>query len=202
MGDRDDERGGAAEIVRDHSSAVYRFLVHLTGDVSLAEDLTQETFAAAWKARRGFRGEASVATWLHRIALRKALDARRTRCRIEAAETLAARSEADDLDPSRPLAALESARGLASAVGALEPPERLAVILHYYQGLSFRQAAEVLGEPVGTVKWRTSRALARLRATLNAEDHDDGRPAEAVPGPRPARRSPPRSPTTDDPGGT
>jgi RNA polymerase sigma-70 factor (ECF subfamily) len=55
------------EFVDNHYQAVYRFLVHLTRDVHQAEDLTQETFAAAWEKIDTFRGGASLATWLHRI---------------------------------------------------------------------------------------------------------------------------------------
>src|SRR5436305_14025797 len=66
-----------AELVRAHYPAVYRFLVHLTRDVHQAEDLTQEAFAAAWEKIATFQGRAALATWLHRIAYTKFIDARR-----------------------------------------------------------------------------------------------------------------------------
>src|SRR5262249_10318749 len=66
-----------AELVRGHYQAVYRFLVHLTRDVHWAEDLTQETFAAAWERLATFQGRATLATWLHRIAYTKFIDAQR-----------------------------------------------------------------------------------------------------------------------------
>ena len=68
-----------AERVRGHYQAVYRLLVHLTRDVHQAEDLTQETFAAAWERIATFEGRATLATWLHRIAYTKFIDARRGR---------------------------------------------------------------------------------------------------------------------------
>ena len=66
-----------AELVRGHYQTVYRFLVHLTHDVHQAEDLTQETFAAAWEKIATFQGRATLATWLHRIAYTKFIDAQR-----------------------------------------------------------------------------------------------------------------------------
>ena len=68
-------RDACAELVRAHYQAVYRFLVHLTRDVHRAEDLTQETFAAAWEKRATFEGRSTPATWLHRIAYTKFIDA-------------------------------------------------------------------------------------------------------------------------------
>src|SRR5436309_8441585 len=70
-----------AELVRGHYQTVYRFLAHLTRDVHQAEDLTQETFAAAWEKIATFRGRSTLATWLHRIAYTKFIDARRTQRR-------------------------------------------------------------------------------------------------------------------------
>jgi DNA-directed RNA polymerase specialized sigma24 family protein len=61
-------REACAGLVRVHYQAVYRLLVHLTRDAHQAEDLTQETFAAAWEKIGRFQGNASLATWLHRIA--------------------------------------------------------------------------------------------------------------------------------------
>ena len=164
-----------AELVRRHHAGVYRFLLHLTRDPHLADDLTQETFAAAWAKGDGFRGEAAPGTWLHRIAYGKFVDARRGRRRAEAlADRLGRqRREPQTPDPLETILADEAARRLYEAVQGLEDPaDRAVVVLHYWQGMSFRAMAAVLGEPVGTVKWRTSRALGRLRARLEAEGDD------------------------------
>src|SRR4051812_16243144 len=77
---RQDNDGGTdprAELVRAHYQGVYRFLAHLTRDVHKAEDLTQETFAAAWRNWASFQGKSAWATWLHRIAYTKFIDAQR-----------------------------------------------------------------------------------------------------------------------------
>src|SRR5262249_39048411 len=71
-----------AEVVRTHYQQVYRFLVHLCRNVHRAEDLTQETFAAAWEKIATFQGRATLATWLHRIAYTKYIDAQRAERRV------------------------------------------------------------------------------------------------------------------------
>jgi RNA polymerase sigma-70 factor (ECF subfamily) len=60
----------------------------------------------------------------------------------------------------------ENSRCLYEAMGRLESSEYVLILLHYLQGLSFRQMAEVLDEPVGTVKWRTHKTLKKLKKIL------------------------------------
>lgn len=167
-------REAAEALVHRHHAGVYRFLLHLTRDADRADDLTQETFAAAWRRIGGFGGRSSLATWLHRIAFARFVDARRGRLRAEATiERLGRIRPASTVaDPSAALLDDERARRLYEAVQALDEPERVAVVLHYFQGLSLREVAGVVGRPIGTIKWRTSRALARLRERLG-EDFDD-----------------------------
>ena len=68
----------SAELIRAHYQAVYRFLLHLTRDIPRAEDLTQETFVAAWEGIATFQGRSTLATWLHRIAYTKFIDSQRS----------------------------------------------------------------------------------------------------------------------------
>ena len=173
---RSGERDACAEFVRRHHAAVFRLLLHLSRDSHAAEDLTQETFAAAWSSIGSFRGSASLATWLHRIAYCKYADRQRRGRRPEA--QIDARSLVADLSEKRSspargplddLLADEQSRRLALAVDALDEADRELVVLHYLQGLSFREMAEVLGRPAGTVKWRVSEVLARLRELIDAQ---------------------------------
>jgi RNA polymerase sigma-70 factor (ECF subfamily) len=80
-----------------------------------------------------------------------------------------AREEPGVLDPLARMLADEDARQLYGAVSRLAPAKRLAVVLHYIEGLSFRDMARVLDVPVGTLKWRTHEALAELRSLLDPE---------------------------------
>ena len=72
-----------------------------------------------------------------------------------------------DNSPLAHLEAGERSDRIVQAVQALDGSERATIVLHYLEGLSLRETAAVLNEPVGTVKWRTNRALKRLRALLD-----------------------------------
>ena len=163
-------RAGCAELVRSHYASIYRFLLHLSGNVSSAEDLTQETFAAAWAGIGRFGGRASLKTWLHKIAYGKFVDAKR-RCKVSqtAIEKLQRQnnSPAEARNPLAEAISKERSGRVYDAVGELNTDEREVIVLHYFQGLSFREMAAVLDEPTGTVKGRTSRALGQLKITLD-----------------------------------
>jgi RNA polymerase sigma-70 factor (ECF subfamily) len=144
-------------------------MAYLTRDTSLAEELTQETFASAWAGIDSFKGRASLGTWLHRIAYRKFIDSTR---RLQRDTALRNRLEPQNdaapetSDPLHRIDADESYRLLYEAMRRLKSPEYIVIVLHYIQGLSFRQVAKVLDQPVGTVKWQTSRALKSLKVYL------------------------------------
>jgi RNA polymerase sigma-70 factor (ECF subfamily) len=144
-------------------------MAYLTGDAGLAEDLTQETFISAWAGIGCFKGRASLGTWLHRIAYHKFIDSKRNLER-HAASMAGLRKQGrevpETLNPLYQLMADEHSRLLYEAIHRLESSEYIVIVLHYIQGLSFREMAKVLDEPVGTVKWQTSRALKRLKAFL------------------------------------
>jgi RNA polymerase sigma-70 factor (ECF subfamily) len=166
--------------VADHYEKVYRFLAHMTRDAALAEDLTQETFAAAWRNLNAFQGRSSTGTWLHRIAYGKFIDARRAATRRGVLLKRFGEDQASTQQPG-PLEVAEArdeAGRLHKALECLEEAERTLLVLHYLQGLSYQEMTEVLEEPSGTVKWRTSQALARLRDLLGVEtEHERPRAA-------------------------
>jgi len=157
-------------VISQNYASIYRFVLYLTGDSTLAEELTQETFASAWAGIDRFKGKASFGTWLHQIAYRKFIDSKRrihrnnafmAKLRQETCDT------SETFDPFHRLTADEHTRLLYEAIYKLDSSERAAIVLHYIQGLSFREMAEVLDKPAGTVKWYTSRALKLLKAHLN-----------------------------------
>jgi RNA polymerase sigma-70 factor (ECF subfamily) len=170
-----------AELVRGHYQAVYRFLVHVTRDVHLAEDLTQETFVAAWEKMATFQGRASLGTWLHRIAYSKFIDAQRARRRAADLLERLDGSKEPPCDPLHVAMAGDDTRQLYRALYQLDAPDRTVLVLHYLQGLSYRDMALVLDEPAGTVKWRTAQALDRLRALLTDEVSDHAPPPATGP---------------------
>jgi RNA polymerase sigma-70 factor, ECF subfamily len=161
-----------AELVRGHYQKVYRFLLHLTRDVHAAEDLTQETFATAWQKLATFEGRAALATWLHRIAYTKFIDARRAEGRAAVLREGFLETPVSSADPIETMMADEEAQRLYQLLYGLDVSERTVLVLHYLQGLSYREMASVLDEPSGTIKWRTSEALNRLRILLTDEVPD------------------------------
>jgi RNA polymerase sigma-70 factor (ECF subfamily) len=169
---RDGRPEACAELIRGQYQAVYRFLVHLTRDSHQAEDLTQETFAAAWENIAGFQGRATLATWLHRIAYTKFIDAQRRERRVTSMLDKLSLPAALESDPLDSVIADDEAEQLYRALHELNVPDRTVLVLHYLQGLSYREMALVLDEPTGTVKWRTSEALNHLRAMLCEEVPD------------------------------
>jgi RNA polymerase sigma-70 factor (ECF subfamily) len=185
---RSGDADACASLVRAHYRAVYRLLAHLTRDAHAAEDLCQETFAAAWANLGTFTGGSSLATWLHRIAYRRFLDSVRAARQGRAPPDGEPREQSEAADPLAGIVADEQARALYAALDRLDAPDRQVLAMHYLAGLSYRQIAEVTGEPAGTVKWRTSAALTRLRTILEkeADDELERRPTTPAAAVRPA----------------
>lgn len=166
-----------SQLVRRHQARVRQQLARLTrGDTHRADDLAQQTFVQAWRALAGFRGQARVSTWLHRIAYTCFLQDERAR-RAHATHALADSSRADDDDIDLasethasvdPRAAQLLQLDLARALDQLPAHERVAIVHCYQLDLSHEEAAEVLGLPLGTVKSQVARGKARLRELLAA----------------------------------
>jgi RNA polymerase sigma-70 factor, ECF subfamily len=161
-----------ADLVSAHYQTVYRFLFHLARDVHRAEDLTQETFTTAWERITTFQGKSGFATWLHRIAYTKFIDNQRAEHRAATLRQRIAESTMDFSDPIETVIASDEERRLYLALSELDEADRVVLVLHYLQGLSYREMALVLDEPSGTLKWRTSEALSGLRILLADEDSD------------------------------
>ena len=135
----------------------------------MAEELTQEAFACAWENIDSFRGRASLGTWLHQIAYRKFIDSKRKIQRDNAlTETLKTQNndQRHTHDPFHTIAKDERQQLLYDALKQLETQDCTIIVLHYIQGMTYRQMARISQEPKGTVKWRTNRALKKLRAIL------------------------------------
>src|SRR5262249_27320619 len=129
-----------------------------------AADLTQATFAKVWSSLVRFRGASSVSTWIHRIAYYTYVDwVRRSRPPAEQIEAWWHDMPAADPTPSDHSAALETAQQLYRAVDKLPDEQRQATHLHYYQGLSLTETAEVLEVPESTLDYRLRAGLDELR---------------------------------------
>ena len=164
-----------AEPIHAHYQGVYRFLLHLTRDVALAEDLTQDTFVKVWEIIGSFAGRSSVATWLHRIAYGKFVDThRRARRGLEVHDLVRQQTAtATSTTPLDEAIADDQTRHLYAVLRRLESRDQVLLVLHYFQGLSYRDMAEVLDEPANTLKWRRSASAGQAADLV----HSGGYPA-------------------------
>lgn len=149
---RDGRREAYVSVIDAHYRSVYRFLLFLGRDAHLAEDLTQEVFASAWRAIGGFRGNSSIRTWLHRIAYHAFVDARRRSNRDKTAASRAGYDDGVAEDPLAGIVADEHLTHVARALQDLDFEDRTVLLLHYADGLSYREMAQTLGRPDGTLK--------------------------------------------------
>ncbi|MCG8591784.1 MAG: sigma-70 family RNA polymerase sigma factor [Proteobacteria bacterium] len=134
------------------------------GDTAAAEDIAQEAFVRAYRTLGRFRGEARLSTWFYRILVNEARRYTRWRTlRQRFAGELAAEPE-DPAARVRPDPALK--RRVTKAVNGLSRGQREVFILVHLEGFTVREAAEITGRAVGTVKSHLHRALRALRAEL------------------------------------
>jgi len=140
-----------------------------------AEDITQEVFLRAYRALPRFRGEASLYSWLYRIAINLCLNYLRQRAnRISTAEAVDASSVPSAADPSARLENQERDRRVRGAIDALPAHYRVAIILRDLEGLSYQEISAILGIPLGTVKSRLNFAKHLLRQALRGILDEDG----------------------------
>lgn len=157
-----------AELVQRHQRRVFNLARALTGNEDEAEDLAQETFIRAFRGLARFRGDSAFGTWLYRIAV-NVFRSRRARpsfwTRIWTPESDAAIAAAADRSVD-----VESAivrRDLIDKALAKLPADlRLAVTLRDVEGLEYREIADLVQVPIGTVMSRIFRGRQRLRAAL------------------------------------
>ena len=151
-----------------HSTRVYALLCRLTGNPTEAEDLTQEAFLAAYHALASWRKEGQFGTWLCGIAFRLYAKLRRSEV---GRETLPLDEECDlvapDSDPLLACTRRESQEAIEAAIAALPPMCREVFVLVKVEGLSYREAAEWLSVPLGTVQSRLWRAVRLLQVALS-----------------------------------
>lgn len=173
------QRDALATLYQRFATPLYRFILQRLGqDQELAEEVLQDVMLAVWKGAERFRGDSRALTWLFGIAHRQALQARRRRASrarhewdptIDTASRAPVALSAPAEGSPRQLAedALEQ-EDLRRAVADLPEDMRLALDLTLVEGLTCREAADVLQVATGTVKSRLFRGRALLRESLAA----------------------------------
>ena len=160
-----------AEVYRRHGGAVHGLARRVVGSDALADEVTQDVFVDLWKRPERFDpGRGALRTFLLTSAHGKAVDvvrsesSRRAREERTARETVVAGYDLDHYAWD-----LAVADRVKSAIGALPGAERQAIELAYFDGRTYREVAEILGEPEGTIKSRIRSGLRRLKGALVAQ---------------------------------
>jgi RNA polymerase sigma-70 factor (ECF subfamily) len=165
------------DLVRLHTRQVYGLCYRFTGSGHEAQDLTQEVFLRVFKTIKTFRSvEGSFGTWLARVTRNLLIDhyrrTRQERVTDSIEEQLPMLEEESASAPARPdhaLAGREASEILQAALQKLSPDLREAVILRDLQEMEYREIADVLGIPEGTVKSRINRGRAELARLLRKQ---------------------------------
>jgi RNA polymerase sigma-70 factor (ECF subfamily) len=169
-------------LVRTHQAAVYRLALSILDDPDEADDATQETFLAALRRLRTFRGQAAFTTWLYAIAVnvsRSRWRKSRTRQRLRAVLQAAGWAARPDPLPEAAAAQRETAGAVWQAVERLGEKHRLPVILRYYHDRPTAEIAQILGISEGTVHSRLATARDRLRLAMRGLQAEPAQPVEA-----------------------
>ncbi len=155
-------------LYRQHATRLYNLASRMSGHGAEAEDLLQDIFLLAYRKLGGFRGDASLGTWLYRLAMNHCLDVLRNRQTRMAQVT-------DSMDePGAPPVAAGPVLGAVSridlerAIAALPPACRAAFLLHDVEGFGHQEVGGILGISEGTSKSQVHKARLRIRAHLGA----------------------------------
>ena len=176
---------GLPQLIDAHYEALYRYAYRLSGSAADAEDLTQETFGKALARLPQLRDPDRAKAWLFRILrnlyLHKVRDQKRHKVvPLDAVGDLACRNDAPEMpeiDPAK----------LQQALNELDETFRTPIILFYFEEFSYRDIAEQMELPIGTVMSRLARGKAYLKNRLAPADNPDWTgplPDKAVPAPK------------------
>jgi RNA polymerase sigma-70 factor (ECF subfamily) len=161
------------ELVRRWERRIFALTYGILGREEDARDATQETFLAAFRNLRGFRGEAKVSSWLHRIAVNQCIS-RQRRAKVRRESALDDEQDNDAAtfaapvseSPVRVVEGRQETLAVRRAINSLPLELRQVVVMKEFEELTFREIADVLDLPLSTVKSRLYTALKQLQMRL------------------------------------
>jgi RNA polymerase sigma-70 factor, ECF subfamily len=155
-----------------HNVRIYRFVLRLTNDSSLAEDLVSEVFIDVWHGAQGFKAKSRVSTWMLAIARHKALSAlrRRSDARLDVYTAAVIADPADDAETT--MNNRDRSAIVQQCLSQLSPLHREVLDLVYYHEKSVNEVAEIVGAPANIVKTRMFYARKRMQTLLEAAGLD------------------------------
>jgi RNA polymerase sigma-70 factor, ECF subfamily len=161
------------ELVRRWERRIFALTYGMLGREEDARDATQETFLAAFRNLRGFRGEAKVSSWLHRIAVNQCIS-RQRRAKVRSESALDDQQDHDagsfatpvSESPVRVVEGRQETLAVRRAINSLPIELRQVVVMKEFEELTFREIADALDLPLSTVKSRLYTALKQLQMRL------------------------------------
>jgi len=160
------------ELVRRWERRIFALTYGMLGREEDARDATQETFIAAFRNLRGFRGEAKVSSWLHRIAVNQCIT-RQRRAKVRSETALEDEQESDAsltapsaLSPASFVENRQVTQAVRRAVNSLPIELRQVVVMKEFEELTFKEISDTLDLPLSTVKSRLYTALKQLHMRL------------------------------------
>jgi RNA polymerase sigma-70 factor (ECF subfamily) len=161
---QDGDRQAFGQLVRRHHQGVINVVYRLCGNIDVAEEAAQETFIRAWSHLPRYKPRSPFRNWLYRIGINVARDAlRRERPTVDIESLPVASGERG---PQAVVEARERGEIVRQAVMDLPPASKEVIVLREYGDLSYKEIAETLGIPIGTVMSRLNYARSRLRQSL------------------------------------
>jgi RNA polymerase sigma-70 factor (ECF subfamily) len=165
---RDGDDGAFGVIVETYRDRLFGLALGIVRNRSAAEDVVQEAFIKAYQNLKRFRGEASIYTWLYRIAVNTAHNHLRKVSRRPGVDfdEVAPFIEARQPNPAESAVHSEMGEAINDAISQLPPRQREVFILHYFEQMTHREIAETLGVTEGAVKANFFHAVQKLKGAL------------------------------------
>ena len=163
------DRNAFSELVRMHARGVFNVVYRMCGDELIAEDAAQETFIRAWSHLGSFRTDSSLRNWLYRIALNTATDMLRREKRTLPGDVDDFQLVDPQPGPEGIYLQVERTELVQAAIQSLPDASRAVLVLKEYEGLSYREIADALDIPIGTVMSRLNYARRVLKEKLEGQ---------------------------------
>lgn len=163
------DRDALTELYHRERQPLFGYILHLTANVEVAEEVLQDTFVAVWKSAGNFAGRSSARTWLIGIARRQAHNTLRRRTPPRADIAAAEHLPGTLLEPEERAITAGTRAEVVAAMAHLSADRREALVLAFVHDLSYQEMADVLGIPVGTVKSRLNGAKRALKELLGVQ---------------------------------
>lgn len=177
------QESALSELYGRYSRLVYSMALNAVGEAAIAEEITQDVFIRIWDHAGTYQSEkAKVVTWIASMARYRAIDIiRRQKVRPEGhslpwdiGDIEPSVHESNPVDVEDEIELSQKRRLVRQAISLLPEEQRQALAYAYFQGYTHREIAEILGEPLGTVKTRIRLAMQKLRQALEQEEGWDG----------------------------